>query len=107
MRSGTAAKAKISVTVDAGVVAQIDRGVRARRYRSRSAAIEAALEQWARVERRRERDAEIEAYYVGMTAAERDEDRRWAELGATALGEVERADEKHAPPSKPRRRGRR
>lgn len=86
-------KSKISVTVDAALVAQINRGVRARRYLSRSAAIETALERWAREERRRQRDADIEAYYAGMTAEEQAEDRQWAELAAASLAEVEGRDE--------------
>lgn len=87
------AKAKISVTVAADLVAQIDRGVRARRYLSRSAAIETALQRWAREERRRQTDAEIEAYYAGMTDEERAEDRRWAELAHTSLDEIDRQGE--------------
>lgn len=102
-------KAKISVTVNADLIAQIDRGVRARRYLSRSAAIELALERWAREERGRQRDAEIEAYYGGMTDEEREEDREWSELALQGLGEIDRHEAKRPPPvarSPQRRRGR-
>lgn len=103
------AKAKISVTVAAELVAQIDRGVRARRYLSRSAAIETALQRWAREERRRQTDAEIEAYYSGMTDEEREEDRQWTELAHASLDEIARRDERSggpAPRAAKRRRAR-
>lgn len=101
MSRAGAAKAKISVTVDADLVAQIDRGVRAHRYLSRSAAIEIALQGWARAERRRQRDAEIDAYYASMTDEERDEDRRWAEAAQADLAEIVRREEE--PPAAPGR----
>lgn len=74
-------RAKLSISIPAEIVADLDRSVRSKRYRSRSAAIEAALQQWAR----KERDAEIEAYYAAETAEERRESIEWAELGYEAL----------------------
>jgi len=93
MSRATAAKAKISVTVDASLVEEVDRGVRLKRYPSRSAAIEAALQRWSRQEHARRRDAEIEAYYLGMSAEERADDREWAQLAYAVFVELGRRDE--------------
>jgi len=87
-----AAKAKISVTVEQGLVDHLDEGVRRKRYVSRSAAIETALERWWHVERRRLRDAEIEAYYGSQTVEERTEDREWAEFSGAAFAEVSKRE---------------
>jgi Arc/MetJ-type ribon-helix-helix transcriptional regulator len=73
-------------------VAQVDRGVRARRYLSRSAAVEEALRQLERAGR----DREIEAYYAGRSTADRDEERAWGALGAEALARGTRAGEARA-----------
>lgn len=75
------ARTKVSVSLPAELVKQVDRGVRSRRFLSRSAAIEEAL----RLMERAERDREIEAYYAGRSRAEREEERAWGEVGAEAL----------------------
>ena len=86
-------RAKISVSLPADLVALVDRGVEARRYLSRSAAIEEAL----RGLERSQRDRDIETYYAGRSAADRDEERAWGEVGAEALSASSRAAEARAP----------
>lgn len=85
-------KAKISVSLPVDLVADIDRGVRQKRYASRSAAVEQALQRLARAQR----DAEIEAFYAGRTADERAEERAWGELGYEAMVATVRAEERRA-----------
>lgn len=81
-------RTKVSVSLPAELVKQIDRGVRARRYLSRSAAIEEALRQLERAQR----DRAIEAYYAGRSDADRADERAWGEVGAEALAISARAD---------------
>ena len=87
-----AGRTKVSVSLPTDLVTLVDRGVRARRYLSRSAAIEEAL----RALERAQRDREIEVYYAGRSAAECDEERAWGEVGAEALATSSRAAEARA-----------
>jgi Arc/MetJ-type ribon-helix-helix transcriptional regulator len=87
-----ASRTKVSVSLPTELVTLVDRGVRSRRFLSRSAAIEEAL----RGLERSQRDREIEAYYAGRTEAERDEERAWGEVGAEALATSTRAAEARA-----------
>lgn len=96
-------KAKLSVTVAADLVADIDRSVDGKRFRSRSAVVEAALARWLR----QERDRDIDAYYDAQPAAERLEDLEWAHLGREALtGKAARRPTKQPARKRPARRPR-
>ena len=86
-------RTKVSVSLPADLVALVDRGVRSRRFLSRSAAIEEALRRLERAQR----DLEIEAYYGSRTEADRGEERAWGEAGAEALAVSARAAEARAP----------
>lgn len=72
------AKVKISVTVAAELVEEVD-GLAGRG--GRSAVFEEALESWLRQRRRRSLDRAIEEYYRSLAAEDLDEDRGWAEFG--------------------------
>jgi len=72
------ANAKISVTVRPETLDRIDRGVRGKRWPSRSAVVQAALDDWASRDRERAGDAEIEAYYLNRTPAEVADDDEWS-----------------------------
>lgn len=86
-------RTKVSVSLPTELVTLVDRGVRARRFLSRSAAIEEAL----RALERAQRDREIEAYYAGRSEADREDERAWGELGAEALATSSRAADARAP----------
>ncbi len=86
-------RTKISISLPADLVDDLDRGVRGRRFPSRSAAIEAALRDWQRAQR----DVAIEQYYAHRTPADRKAERAWGELGAEAIAGSRAAE--------PRRRG--
>ena len=77
------AKTKISVTVEQALVAECDRQSRGG---SRSEVVESALAAWLRERRRRSLEEEIERYYSSLSARERREDSRWAELAGRSLG---------------------
>ena len=96
------AKTKLSVSLAAQLVRQLDRSVEAKRYRSRSAAIETALRAWAARDRRLQSDAAIEAYYGGLTSGERDEDKIWADFATREFVHLADRDPITAP--RPRRR---
>ena len=76
-------KSKVSVTIDDRVLARVDRIADGG---SRSEIIERALKSWLSDQRRLKLEDEIAAYDEGLGAAERDEDREWAELSARHLG---------------------
>lgn len=77
------AKAKISVSIDRSVLAQLDR--RLQGARSRSEIVERALKRWLAEGRRRQLDEEIAAYYREREAQEQAEDEEWAGLSARQL----------------------
>ena len=79
------AKTKISVTVDEALVHECDRMSRGG---SRSEVVERALAAWLRERRRRRLEEEIEKYYSSMSASEREEDARWADLASRSLRDV-------------------
>jgi len=79
------AKTKISVTVESSLVRDCDR---LSRGSSRSEIVEKALAAWLRERRRRRLEEEIEKYYSSMSASEREEDARWADLAGRAPRDV-------------------
>ena len=88
-----AAKQKISVSLPAVLLAEIDRDHAGPALPSRSAVIEAALRSWLR----EQREAGIEAYYRALAADERGEDLDWAELGMEAFQATARREERLRP----------
>ena len=78
-------KTKISVTVERSLVLECDRQSRGG---SRSEVVESALAAWLRERRRRSLEEEIERHYASLSARERKEDSRWADLASRSLGDV-------------------
>ena len=76
-------KAKLSVTVDARLVEELDALAQ---DSSRSRIVEQALTSWLRERRRRRLEDAIERYYSEMTPHERTEDAEWAELAKQSTG---------------------
>jgi Arc/MetJ-type ribon-helix-helix transcriptional regulator len=75
-------KARLTITLDARLLATVDRAVgRAPELDSRSAVIEEAVRRWSRVQY----EASIREYYAGRSEIERLEDDSWAELSAAEL----------------------
>ena len=75
-------KTKLSVTVDARLVDELDE-LAADSNRSRI--VEQALAAWLRDRRRQRLEQETERYYLEMTEEERAEDAEWADLGKQSL----------------------
>src|SRR6202162_3577729 len=78
-------KTEISVTVERSLVRECDRQARGG---SRSRGRESARAAGLRDRRRRSLEEEIERYYASLSARERKEDSRWAELAGRSLGDV-------------------
>ncbi len=71
-------KAKVSVTVAARLLEEVDRLAGGG---GRSAIFEAALESWLRSRRKAALDDDVERYYRALSGEELSEDRAWAEIG--------------------------
>jgi metal-responsive CopG/Arc/MetJ family transcriptional regulator len=71
-------KTKVSVTVAAGLLREVDRIAG---KRGRSAVFEEALSSWLRRRRQAELDRAIESYYRSLSDAEHSEDDQWARIG--------------------------
>jgi metal-responsive CopG/Arc/MetJ family transcriptional regulator len=76
------AKTKVSVTVDAAVLAQVDQFSEGA---SRSEIVERALKRWLNDRRRRDLEDQIAAYYLSQRDDERREERDWARLSADQI----------------------
>ena len=77
----TARKVKISVSIDAALLADVDRYA-ASKHLSRSGALEQWLGQLSRKERLNHLEEETAAYYDSLTDAERREDAALAEASS-------------------------
>jgi Arc/MetJ-type ribon-helix-helix transcriptional regulator len=87
-------KAKVTVSLDADLLAAVDERVKQGEARSRSAVVEDILRQWRQEELQKQLERDIEAYYLSMTEEEKEEDRRWAEFAARAAAQAWEEDEK-------------
>jgi metal-responsive CopG/Arc/MetJ family transcriptional regulator len=83
MMSMTVRKVKISISIDAALLANVDRYAAANRV-TRSAALERWLGQVSYRERLNRLEEETAAYYDSLTAAERRDDAEWAEFARKA-----------------------
>lgn len=77
-------KTKVSVTVEASLLQQVERMAQGA---NRSEVFESALAGWLRNRRRERLAEEIELYYLSLGAADQEEDAAWAALSGQALGE--------------------
>jgi metal-responsive CopG/Arc/MetJ family transcriptional regulator len=84
MKGRLMAKTKVSVTVEASLLLQVERLARGA---SRSEVVERALASWLRNRRRERLEEEIELYYRSLGADEVEEDASWAELSGRMTGE--------------------
>ena len=76
------AKAKVTVSVDRGLVSVVDHAVRHHEADSRSAIVEEALRLWRFEHKRAHLEQEVERYYRSLNADERSEDQQWAKLSS-------------------------
>jgi len=96
----TIRKVKISVSIDAALLANLDRYAASKRV-TRSAALERWLAQVGHRERLNRLEDETAAYYDSLTDAERHEDAEWAEFATQAARKLHIDDGWPDPPPPP------
>ena len=79
---GTAAKAKVTVSVARGLVSVVDEAVKHHEAESRSAVVEGALRLWELEHKRKRLEQQVEDYYRARSVKEQQEDQRWARLAS-------------------------
>ena len=83
-----ALKAKVTLSLDAVLVATVDQQVRAHVAASRSAAVETALRCWQREHQQQAIEQGIEAYYRSCSTGDRREARAWSRLASRAARQL-------------------
>ena len=77
----TQPKHKVSLSLQADLVAWIDRQAARKRGQTRSGIVEQAVRGLARRSAAKDIEDATVAYYQALTSSERDEDEAWARLG--------------------------
>src|SRR5262245_44502933 len=104
MMGMTARKVKISISIDAALLATVDRYAAANKV-TRSAALERWLSQVSRQERLNRLEEETAAYYDSLTEADRREDTEWVSFATKSFRKIYIDDGwPEAPPASPRKR---
>jgi hypothetical protein len=100
----TARKVKISISIDASLLANVDRYAAANRV-TRSAALERWLGQVSHRERLNRLEEETAAYYDSLTEADRRDDAEWTAFATKSFRKIHIDDGwPEAPPASPKRR---
>lgn len=81
-KSSSLSKVKVTASLDAELMKEIDAFLKTSSTRSRSQLIENVLRDWHRQQKKRALESQIEEYYVSLSEEEREEDRQWSEIGA-------------------------
>jgi metal-responsive CopG/Arc/MetJ family transcriptional regulator len=93
----TARKVKISISIDAGLLANVDRYATANGV-TRSAALERWLGQVSHKEKLNRLEEETAAYYDSLTEAERQDDAQWTEAATKSFRKLNIDDGWLTPP---------
>ena len=83
-----AVKEKVTVSIDPGLIAVVDREVRTHHAASRSAVVEEALHRWSVERQRLAIERGTEAYYRLQSHAEREDDQAWARLAVRSASRL-------------------
>ena len=75
-------KVKVTASLDAELVKAIDEFLKESKTYSRSQLIETILRKWHMEQKKQEIESQIEEYYLSLSNQEREEDRKWDEVGA-------------------------
>ncbi len=79
-KTSSSIKVKVTASLDAGLVKDIDAFIKKSETRSRSQLIEEALRRWHKEQKMRELESQIEEYYLSLSDEERQEDRKWNKI---------------------------
>lgn len=77
-----APKSKVTVTLSADVIHQLDAILNTPEGGSRSRLVEEAVRQWLHDHARRELEHQVEQYYRALSEDECKEDRQWSRIAA-------------------------
>jgi metal-responsive CopG/Arc/MetJ family transcriptional regulator len=88
MKGMTVRKVKISISIDAALLANVDRYAAANHV-TRSAALERWLAQISHRERLNRLEEETAAYYDALTEADKRDDAEWAELATKSARKLD------------------
>jgi metal-responsive CopG/Arc/MetJ family transcriptional regulator len=79
-KTSSSLKVKVTASLDAELIENIDEFLKESRDRSRSQLIEEALRMWQQEQKRQEIESQVEEYYLSLSSKEREEDRDWSEI---------------------------
>ncbi len=85
------ARLKVSVSLPADLIGEIDRATKAHEGATRSGVMEAWLREAERLHSQARLDEATEVYYGALSEEEQSADAEWAEGAAKVLGEVTRS----------------
>ena len=80
LKTSSSVKVKVTASLDAELVKNMDEFLKESKDRSRSQLIENALRKWQKEQRRQKIESQIEEYYLSLSHEEREEDRTWGEI---------------------------
>jgi len=75
-------KVKVTASLDAQLVKNLDEFLKESKSRSRSQLIEDVLSKWQIEQKRRQLESQVEKYYLSLSDEERKEDRQWSQIAA-------------------------
>jgi|GEM_PF-906610 len=78
-------KVKVTASLDANLVKDIDRYLKKSKARSRSQLIENVIRSWLIEQKKRNLEGEIEQYYLSLSDGERKEDQGWTDIAAKSI----------------------
>ena len=87
-KTSSSIKVKVTASLDAGLVKDIDDFLKKSKTRSRSQLIEEALRRWHKEQKMRELESQIEEYYVSLSDEEREENREWSKISTQSAHQL-------------------
>jgi metal-responsive CopG/Arc/MetJ family transcriptional regulator len=81
-KASSSVKVKVTASLDAQLVKDLDKFLKESKSRSRSQLIEDVLRKWQIEQKKRQLESQVEEYYLSLSDEERKEDRQWSEIAA-------------------------
>ncbi|MBI4669061.1 MAG: hypothetical protein HY747_07720 [Elusimicrobia bacterium] len=85
---GYSKKEKVTMTLAANLLKNLDRMVIKFKVRSRSELMEGVLAQWLVIQAKKKLEEETKEYYLSQTPKEKQEDSGWAKIASRAAGKL-------------------
>lgn len=81
-KTSSLTKVKVTASLDAQLVKNLDEFLKESKSRSRSQLIEDVLSKWQIEQKRRQLESQVEKYYLSLSDEEQKEDRQWSQIAA-------------------------